>query len=190
MKKMLLIGLSLCICLMACGKREAFLATDITGSALGGELNLPDFNGKLRQLADFKGKVIVLFFGYTHCPDICPTTLSEMAAAMKRLGNQAKDVQVIFVSVDPIRDTPSLLAHYVPAFNPSFLALRGSEEATQAIAKRFKVFYQKHDEDPYYTIDHSSGTFIFDKQGKLRLLVNYGAGEKVLAHDIQLLLNE
>jgi protein SCO1/2 len=190
MKKILLIGLSLCLFLMACSKKEAFLSTDITGSALGGELNLPDFNGQVRQLSDFKGKVIVLFFGYTHCPDICPTTLSEMAAAMKRLGKHEKNVQVIFVSVDPARDTPDLLAQYVPAFNPSFLALRGSEEATQAIAKRFKVFYQKNDEDPYYTIDHSSGTFIFDKEGKLRLLANYGAGEKVLAHDIQLLLNE
>lgn len=190
MKKFLLFGLSLCLLITACSKKAPFLSTDITGAPLGGELNLPDFHGKVRQLADFEGKVIVLFFGFTHCPDICPTTLSDMTATMKKLGKQAKDVQVIFVSVDPERDTNQLLAQYVPSFYPSFLALRGTEAETQALAKRFKVYYQKQGEGPYYTIDHSSGIYIFDKQGKLRLLVNYGAGEQVLSHDIQLLLNE
>lgn len=190
MKNVFLLSLFICVLLGACSKREAFLSTDITGAALGGELNLPDFNGKIRQLADFRGKVLVLFFGYTHCPDICPTTLSEMARVMKSLGEKSNHVQVIFVSVDPTRDTNSLLAQYVPAFHTSFLALRGTEAEIEQVAKRFKVFYQKQGEDAHYTIDHSSGTFIFDKQGKLRLLANYGAGEKVLVHDIQLLLNE
>ena len=183
-------GLAVSVLLMACGKQQSFLATDITGTSLGGELNLPDFNGNIRRLADFQGKVIVLFFGYTYCPDVCPTTLSEMAAVMKKLGPRAKDVQVIFVSIDPIRDTNTLLAQYVPAYNPDFLAVRGTEEDIQAIAKRFKVFYQKHGEGPYYTIDHSSNLFLFDKWGQLRLSANYGAGETALLHDITLLLNE
>lgn len=187
MKKILLV-MAMLMLVSCCAKKEAFLATDITGSELGGELNLPDFNGKIRHLADFRGKVVVLFFGYTHCPDICPTTLSEMADTMKHLGKRAKEVQVIFVTVDPKRDTPELLAQYVPAFHPQFLALRGTEAQTQELASKFKIFYQKHGEGPNYAIDHSSGTFIFDKEGRLRLLVSYGAGEKVLTHDIGMLL--
>lgn len=188
MRKALFFLVLLIVGLSACTKKEPFLATDITGSALGGELGLPDFNGQVRHLADFRGKVIVLFFGFTHCPDICPTTLSEMAATMKRLGKRAEEVQVLFVTVDPVRDTPELLAKYVPAFHPRFLALRGTEAQTQELASKFKVFYQKYGDGPNYSIDHSSGTFIFDKEGRLRLLVSYGAGEKILTHDIGMLL--
>lgn len=188
MKKVLFFLVLLILGSTACTKKESFLSTDITGSALGGELGLPDFNGTVRQLADFRGKVVVLFFGYTHCPDICPTTLSEMAAVMKRLGKRAEEVQVIFVTVDPVRDTNKLLAQYVPAFHPQFLALRGTEAQTQALAARYKVFYQKYGKGSHYTIDHSSGTFVFDKEGRLRLLVSYGAGEEVLTHDIGMLL--
>lgn len=191
MKKMLVMLLSVCLLITtACSKKEAFLSTDITGAAFGGTFNLPDFHGKTRQLSDFRGKVIVLFFGYTHCPDICPTTLSELAAAMKRLGKLAEKVQVIFVTVDPKRDTNQLLAQYMPAFYPSFLGLRGTEAEIQQLANEFKVFYQKHGKGEHYTIDHSAGAFIFDPQGRLRLWVNYGAGEKVFSHDISLLLEE
>lgn len=190
MKKILLFTLSFLLLLAACAKREAFMATNITGSDLGGEFSLPDFHGEKRRLADFRGKVVVLFFGYTYCPDICPTTLSELAQSMKKLEKQADDVQVIFVTVDPARDTNQLLAQYVPAFDPRFMALRGSDEEIRALAKKYKVFYQKYGTDDMYTIDHSAGAFILDKQGKLRLLVNYGAGEKVFTHDIRILLNE
>lgn len=188
MKKALIFFAMLVLGLSSCAKKETFLATDITGTELGGELNLPDFNGNVRHLVDFRGKVVVLFFGYTHCPDICPTTLSEMAATMKSLGKQAKDVQVIFVTVDPLRDTNELLKKYVPAFHPSFLALRGTEAQIRELTSKFKVFYQKHGAGPHYAIDHFAGAFIFDKEGRLRLLVSYGAGEKVLAHDIGMLL--
>jgi len=121
----------------------SFLATDITGAAFAGDFRLTDHNGQVRTLADFKGKVVALFFGYTHCPDVCPTTLSDFAAALKQLGPEAERVQVIFVTVDPQRDTPELLKQFVPAFNPSFLGMFADEETLKKLAKEFKVFYQK-----------------------------------------------
>ena len=172
--------------LAGCGERAPqFKATDITGAQIGGDLALTDHTGKARRLSDFKGKVVVVFFGYTQCPDVCPTTMSEVAAAMKELGAKAKDVQVVFVTVDPERDTQELLAQYVPAFDPNFLGLRGSEAEVEAFAKQFKVFYQKSPSPSgSYTMDHTAGSFVFDKQGRVRLLVAYGAGPAVFAHDL------
>lgn len=179
---------------------SAFQATDVTGAPIGSDpakpeagpfLTLTDHTGKPRSLADFRGKVVVLFFGYTHCPDVCPTTMSELASAMKQLGPEAaKQVQVLFVSVDPERDPPELLAKYVPAFDPSFIGLSGSPAEVAAVADRFKIVYQKvkGSDEKNYTVDHSAGSYIFDKTGKLRLFVSYGAGAKVFAHDIGLLL--
>ncbi|MFC4159482.1 SCO family protein [Chitinimonas lacunae] len=177
-----------------------FQSTDITGAPIGSDpaqgsasspfLTLTDHHGKPRSLADFRGKVVVLFFGYTHCPDVCPTTMSELASAMKQLGPQAREVQVLFVSVDPERDPPELLARYVPAFDPSFIGLTGSPAEVKSVADRFKIVYQKVNgsDEKNYTVDHSAGSYIFDKTGKLRLFVSYGAGAKVFAHDIGLLL--
>ena len=167
-----------------------FRASDVTGTAYGREFALAGHDGKPRTLADFHGKVVVLFFGYTQCPDVCPTTLSELAEAMKRLGPDAERVQVLFATVDPERDTPELLAQYVPAFNPSFLGLTGDAEATARTAKEFRIMYQKQPgRNPgAYTMDHSAGTFVFDPQGRLRLYVSYGQGPEVFVHDIRELL--
>ncbi|HSD61716.1 MAG TPA: SCO family protein [Burkholderiales bacterium] len=167
-----------------------FQSTDVTGMKLSGDFRLTDHNGKERTLSDFRGKAVVLFFGYTHCPDVCPTTMAELAAAMKQLGKDADRVQVLFVTVDPERDTADLLAKYVPSFNPGFLGLRGSPEATAKTAKDFKIMYQKQPgaTPETYTVDHSAGTYVFDPQGRLRLYVSYGRGAEVFAHDIALLL--
>ncbi|WP_308446461.1 SCO family protein [Chitinimonas sp. BJYL2] len=167
------------------------MATDITGAAIGGDFRLMGHDGRPRALTDFKGKVVVLFFGYTHCPDVCPTTMSELAATMKQLGPRAADVQVLFVTVDPERDTQALLSQYVPAFNPSFLGLTGNVAEVRSAADKFKIVYQRSGSDPTnYSVDHSSGSYILDKAGKLRLLVSYGAGAKTFSHDIGLLLDE
>ena len=150
----------------------------------------PDHNGKPRTLADFRGKVVVVFFGYTQCPDVCPTTLSDLAAALQKLGADANRVQVLFVTVDPERDTPELLSHYVPAFNPTFLGLSGDAAATAATAREFKILYQKQPGSTpgSYAMEHSAGTFIFDPQGRLRLFASHGQGPDVFAHDVRELL--
>jgi protein SCO1/2 len=168
-----------------------FKASDVTGTSYGRDFRLTDHTGKTRTLADYRGKAVVMFFGYTQCPDVCPTTLSELAEAMKRLGPDADRVQVLFVTIDPERDTPELLAHYVPAFDPRFVGLYGDAEATARTAKEFKVIYQKQPgpTPATYTMDHSAGTFIFDPQGKLRLYVGYGQGPDVFVHDIKALLH-
>jgi len=167
-----------------------FQATDISGINYGRELRLTDHNGKPRTLADFRGKVVVLFFGYTQCPDVCPTTLAELAEVNKRLGPDAARVQVLFVTIDPERDTADLLSKYVPAFDPSFLGLYGDAEATARTAKEFKILYQKQPGTApgSYTMDHSAGTYVFDPQGRLRLYVNNGRGPDVFEHDIRELL--
>ena len=171
-------------------KVEAFKSTDITGANFGKDFQLTDHNGKARSLADFKGKVVVLFFGYTHCPDACPTTLAELALVMKQLGADSKKVQVLFVTVDPERDTPRLLAQYVPSFDPGFVGLYGDLDATARTANEFKVVYQKvaGSSPDNYTMDHSAGTYVFDQAGRLRLFVSYGQGATVLLHDIRILL--
>ena len=167
-----------------------FKSTDITGSAFGRELALTGHDGKPRTLADFRGKAVVLFFGYTHCPDICPTTLVDMAEAMKKLGKDAARVQVLFVTVDPERDTPEVLAKYVPAFDPTFLGLSGDAAATQRAAQEFKIFYEKRpgSTPSSYTIDHSGQSYVIDPQGRLRLFVRHERIALDLADDLRVLL--
>jgi protein SCO1 len=194
MKRLLrMVGATLlALVVAACGPTAPkFLGSDVTGAGFGHDFRLTDHTGKPRTLADFRGKVVVIFFGYTQCPDACPTTLSELAAALQKLGPDAARVQVLFVTVDPERDTPDLLSHYVPAFNPSFLGLRGDAQATADAAKEFKVIYQKQPgaTPGSYSMDHSAGTFIFDPQGRLRVYVSYGQGPEVFAHDIGELLH-
>jgi protein SCO1/2 len=179
------------LALAGCGpEAPRFRASDVTGTAYGRDFRLTDHHGQTRTLADYRGKAVVLFFGYTQCPDVCPTTLAELAEAMKRLGPDADRVQVLFVTVDPERDTPELLAQYVPAFNPSFIGLSGDADATARTAREFRVIYQKQPgrEPGAYSMDHSAGTFVFDPQGRLRLYVGYGQGPDVFTHDIAELL--
>jgi protein SCO1/2 len=169
-----------------------FKSTDITGSDFGRELALTGHDGKPRTLADFRGKAVVLSFGYTHCPDICPTTLADMAAVMKQLGTDAARVQVLFVTVDPERDTPEILASYVPAFDSSFLGLSGDAAATQRTAKEFKIFYEKRPGGApgSYTVDHSAQSYVFDTQGRLRLFVRQDRIAQDLAADLRTLLKD
>ena len=166
-----------------------FRLTDVTGASFGKSLELTDHNGQRRTLADFRGKVVTVFFGFTHCPDVCPTTLGEMAMVMKELGADAGRLQVLFVTVDPARDTPEVLKRYVPAFHPGFLGLTGSADDIARTAREFKIFYQKQTlPGGSYSMDHSAGTYILDGQGRLRLFASYGAGAPALLHDIKLLL--
>lgn len=180
------------LALAACSGPPAptFHATDITGAEYGRTLALTDHNGKPRTLDDFRGKVVTVFFGYTQCPDVCPTTLTTMSEVMRSLGPDADRVQVLFVTVDPERDTQALLANYVPAFDPRFLGLRGSLDETAAVAKDFRTFYQKSGDTsgPNYTIDHAAGTYIFDPQGRARLYVKHGETAENIAADIRVLL--
>jgi len=168
----------------------SFRSTDITGADFGKDFQLFDFNGTQRQLADFRGKVVAVFFGYTHCPDVCPTTLSELASARKKLGADASKVQVLFITADPERDTPDVLKQYVTAFDPTFLALRGTPEQTAKVAKAFKVIIQKNAgaDANNYSVDHSSGTYVYDTTGRLRLYMSYGQSAELFAHDIAQLL--
>ena len=172
-------------------RAPAFLLTDITGAEFARGFQLTDHTGKPRTLADFKGKVVAVFFGYTNCPDACPTTMGELALVMKELGQDAGRVQVLFVTVDPDHDTPAVLSRYVPAFFPGFLGLYGNADATARTAKEFKVMYQKQPQSGGggYTVDNSAGTFIFDPAGRVRLFAQYGKSAQALLHDIRLLLN-
>lgn len=171
--------------------KSPFKNTDVTGLDYGKDFALNDHAGKPRTLADFKGKAVVVFFGYTQCPDVCPTTLSEMAAVMQQLGPLSDKVQVLFITVDPGRDTPELLSKYVPAFDPRFLGLVGDQAATEKVAKEFRVFYQKvpGKEQGSYTVDHTAGSYVFDPQGRLRLFIRHGQGAEPIAHDLKLLLS-
>ena len=145
----------------------------------------------MRSLGDFRGKVVAVFFGFTHCPDACPTTLVEMAQVMRELGADAQRVQVLFVTIDPERDTPEVLKQYVPSFHPEFLGLCGDAEATARAAKEFKVFYQKQPlKEGRYSMDHSAGTYVLDTDGRLRLFAPYGRGAEAILHDVRLLLAE
>ncbi|OGA26130.1 MAG: hypothetical protein A3I02_07345 [Betaproteobacteria bacterium RIFCSPLOWO2_02_FULL_67_26] len=171
------------------GDAPKFSLTDVSGAGFGKALDLTDHNGKPRTLADFRGKVVTVFFGFTHCPDVCPTTLADMAQVVKALGADGDKVQVLFVTVDPERDTPELLRQYVPSFNPAFLGLYGNAEATARAAKEFKVYYQKQPvKGGGYSVDHGAGTFILDREGRLRLFAQYGAGAPAFLHDIRILL--
>jgi len=187
--------------LAACGEKNAdgvvqapsgqFQNTDVTGLGYAHDFALTDHHGKPRTLADFKGKAVVVFFGYTQCPDVCPTTMAEMAAVMQELGPLADRVQVLFVTVDPARDTQELLAKYVPAFDSRFLGLYGDQAATEKVAKEFKVFFQKvpGQEPGSYTMDHTAGSYVFDPQGRIRLFVRHGQGPEPIVHDLKLLLS-
>lgn len=166
-----------------------FKLTDVTGASFGKDFTLTDHNGQRRTLADFKGKVVTLFFGFTHCPDVCPTTLGEMALVMKELGKDADRLQVLFVTVDPERDTAEVLKRYVPAFHPSFLGLTGSAEDIARTAKEFKIFYQKQPlPNGGYSMDHSAGTYILDGEGRMRLFAQYGIGAPAMLSDIRQLM--
>lgn len=174
-----------------CSEPPKFNATDITGVDWGKDFALQDPTGATRRLADFKGKVVVLFFGYTQCPDVCPTNMAAMRDTLKLLGPEdAKRVQVIFVTVDPARDTPQLLAQYVPWFEPSFIGLWGDEKTIAGVAQDFKVFFAKQPgkEPGSYSIDHSSSSYVFDPQGNLRLTVRHGETPQRIAADLKLLL--
>ena len=173
-------------------QKPSFKSVDITGAEYARELSLPDADGKMRTLADFKGKVTLVFFGFTQCPDVCPTTLSELAAVKRDLGQDGERLQGVFVSVDPQRDTPEILKAYVGSFDPGFVALRGTPEQIKDTAREFKVFYAQVPgrTEGSYTVDHTAGTYVFDASGKVRLFVRYGSGAEALRHDLKLLLAE
>jgi protein SCO1 len=170
--------------------KPTFHGVDITGADYARTLSLPDQNGQLRSLDQFKGKVTVVFFGYTQCPDVCPATMAELAQIKKSLGKDGERLQGVFVTVDPQRDTAEILKKYMASFDPSFLALRGTPEQTKAVAKEFKVFYAyaPGKTEGSYTVDHTAGSFVFDPQGKVRLFVRYGSGAEPLAADLKVLL--
>ena len=166
-----------------------FKSTDISGTSYGRTLRLTDHHGQERTLADFKGKVVTIFFGYTQCPDVCPTALSGMSTVMQELGPEADRVQVLFVTVDPERDTPELLAQYVPVFDARFLGLYGTAEKIAEVAKEFRVFYRKSgDLAGHYTIDHTAGTYVFGPDGRPRLYVKHAEDPQVVVADIKALL--
>jgi len=189
--KKLFAALFMLLALVACGdKRLKFENTDLTGLDYGKGFSLNDHTGKPVTLDTYKGKVVVLFFGFTHCPDVCPTTMAEMSAVMKELGPDADKVQVLFATLDPERDTRELLSQYVPGFDPRFVGLYGTPEQIAATTKEFKVFYQKvpGKTPDSYTIDHTAGSYVFDKSGKLRLFLRHGGGPAPIVHDLKLLL--
>ena len=172
------------------GSKVAFRGADITGAPYGRSLSLPDVNGQVRTLVDFKGKVTVVFFGYTQCPDVCPTTMTELAEVKKALGTDGARLQGVFVTIDPERDTPEILKSYMANFDPSFIALRGTLEQTQAAAREFKVYFAKvpGKDKGSYTMDHTAGSYVIDPQGRVRLFEPYGGGEQALTADIKALL--
>ena len=177
--------------LAACAdSKPQFKAIDLTGADYAKDFQLPDAHGKLRSLKDFQGKAVVVFFGFTQCPDVCPTTLTELAQAKKLLGPDGDKVQGIFVTVDPERDTPEVLKAYVANFDPGIVALRGTPEQLAAMAKDFKVYYKKNEgkTPTSYSMDHSAASYVYDTQGRLRLYTRYGSGAQALADDLKLLL--
>lgn len=180
-----LVGLSACS-----EPKPAFKAVDITGADYAKELNLSDQNGQVRKLKDFSGKLVVVFFGYTQCPDVCPTTMQELAEVKLLLGPDGDKLQAVFVTVDPERDTTELLKSYVENFDASFVALRPTQEQLPAIAKEFKIYFKRVEgkTPTSYTMDHSAGSYTFDTQGRVRLFNRYGMGAQALADDFKLLL--
>lgn len=182
------------VVMLGCTRKaaEPFNSIDITGANYAAKLELPDGDGRVRTLADFRGKVMVVFFGFTHCPDVCPTTLAELAQIKRALGEDGERLQGVFVTVDPERDTAEVLKQYVAAFDPSFLALRGSLEQTRNTAKEFKVFFAKvpSKDGKSYSMDHTAGSYVFDPKGRVRLFTRYGSGVKPLTADIKRLLAE
>lgn len=169
-----------------------FTAIDITGADYARDFDLTDHNGQRRTLKDFQGKIVMMFFGYTQCPDVCPTSMSEMAEIKKLLGPDGDRLQGLFVSVDPDRDKPEMLKAYMANFDPSFLALVTTPEKTAALAKEYKVYYKKVDgpTETSYTVDHTAGSYVYDTQGKLRLFTRYGTKPELTAADIKVLLSQ
>ena len=169
--------------------RPVFQLTDLTGAEFGRDFQLTDPHGKPRTLADFRGKVVAIFFGFVHCPEVCPTALAELASVANELGKDADRLQVLLITVDPERDTAELLSKYVPAFDPGFIGLYGDAAATARVAKEFKVFYQKVPgrTPESYTVDHTAGSYVLDPQGRLRLFVRHG-NAAWLADDLRTLL--
>ena len=165
----------------------AFKAVDITGADYAQNFSLESASGGRKSIGDFRGKVVVVFFGFTQCPDVCPTTLADLATAKKELGPDGDKLQVIFITLDPERDSPELLQKYVPGFDPSFIALYGSPEQIAKTAKDFKIFYQKvPGRTPgSYSIDHTAGAFVFDRDGRLRLFIRHGTPPADIAADIR-----
>ena len=191
MKKFLLVLLA-CF-LVACGHSQApakLYGADIGGADFVGDFDLLDHHGAKRQLTDYQGKVVVLFFGYTHCPDVCPTAMADMAKMMKLLGSDANQVQVLFVTLDPERDSQQVLAKYVPSFDERFVGLYGNAQQTAEVAKIYKVFFEKKDVagKSGFTIDHSAGAFVFDKAGKVRIYFRNGQKPNEMASDLKQLL--
>ena len=165
---------------------------DITGADYARDIPLTDHNGQKRSLQDFRGKVVVVFFGYTQCPDVCPTSMQELVEVKQMLGKDGDRLQGIFVTVDPERDKPEMLKAYMANFDPSFLALSGTPEQTAAVAKDFKIYYKKVDgkTPTSYTMDHSAGSYVYDPAGRLRVYHRYGSGTQALAADVKALLSE
>ena len=172
--------------------KPAFKNIDITGAEYAKALALPDADGKTRTLAEFQGKVVIVFFGFAQCPDVCPTTLAEIAEVRTKLGADGAKVQPVFITVDPERDTPAVLKEYVKPFGSDVVALRGTLEETQATARSFKVFFAKNPgkTEDSYTVDHTAGSYVFDKKGQVRLFVRYGGGVESWLDDLKLLLAE
>ncbi|MBD9662596.1 protein SCO1/2 [Variovorax beijingensis] len=181
------LGLGLSACSEA---KPSFNAVDITGADYARDFSLKDADGKLRTLADFKGKVVVLFFGYAQCPDVCPTTMTEMAQVKQQLGSDGDKLQVLFVTVDPARDTPEVLKAYMGAFDPAFVALIPTADQLAQLAKDFKVYYKKVEgkTPTSYSMDHSAASFVYDTDGRLRLYARYGAGAAPMVSDVKALL--
>jgi len=186
---MALLMLALAACKPA-GEPNRFSATDVSGADFAQALSLTDHTGKPRTLADFKGKVVAVFFGYTHCPDVCPTTMADMKQTMKLLGARSDELQVLFVTLDPERDTQAVLAQYVPSFDKRFIGLYGTQDEIAKATADFKIFASKVENSGKsgYTIDHSAGLYLYDKTGKIRLYVAYGEKPAVIAADIEKLL--
>ena len=175
----------------ACSPQQAaFASIDVTGADYAKGFELADYSGKVRRLSDFGGKVVVVFFGFTQCPDVCPTTLSELAEVKKALGKDGERLQGVFVTVDPQRDTPELLQAYMANFDPSFIALRPTPDKLAALAKDYKIYFKKVEGKTAtsYSMDHSAGSYVYDTQGRLRLFTRYGSGPKPLTEDIRVLL--
>jgi protein SCO1/2 len=179
---------------MACSESQHadtnFFGTDISETQFDRHWSLPDHQGHERNLDDFLGKVVIVFFGYSHCPDVCPTTMADFAKVMKMLGDRSDEVQVVFVTLDPERDTQSLLQNYVNSFDKRFVALRGSQEQIKKVAKNYKVFYEKQAEldSLSYSIDHSAGSYVFDKKGKVRIYLKYGQKPPEIVSDLKQIL--
>ena len=173
-------------------KTASFAAIDITGADYARDFSLPDHNGQQRGLKDFAGRVVVMFFGYTQCPDVCPTTMAELAEVKKLLGRDGERLQALFVSIDPERDTPEVLKAYMANFDPAFLSLRPTPEQLAQLARDYKVYYKKVEgrTPTSYTMDHSAGSYVYDTRGKLRLFTRYGSGVPALLADIRILLQQ